>query len=93
MTKEQPSGYGDGPIDPKYREQMVAVMGALDEFVNPGRKGKERENAIVVMMFKFGTAPGRCNFMSNGVDRRDLIVLMKEMIARFEGQPEISGRA
>jgi hypothetical protein len=31
--------------------------------------------------------------MSNGADRRDVVTLMKEMIARFEGQPEVSGKA
>lgn len=93
MTKEPRFEYGDGPIDPKFREQMVAIISALDDFVNGGKKGPDRENAIVVMMFKFGTAPGRCNFMSNGVDRKDLVILMKEMVARFEGQPEIEGHA
>ena len=32
------------------------------------------------------------NFISNGADRRDLVVLFKEMIARFEGQPEVQGK-
>lgn len=72
---------------------MIAIMRTLDEFANPGLRGKDRKNAIVVMMFEFGTAPGRCNFMSNGVDRKDLVILMKEMVARFEGQPETEGRA
>jgi hypothetical protein len=31
--------------------------------------------------------------MSNGADRRDIVTLMKEMIARFEGQPELKGQA
>jgi hypothetical protein len=30
--------------------------------------------------------------MSNGT-RQDVITLMKEMVARFEGQPHVTGRA
>jgi hypothetical protein len=44
------------------------------------------------MVFPFGDH-GRCNYISNGPDRRDVVTLMKEMIQRFEGQPEMEGRA
>jgi hypothetical protein len=47
----------------------------------------------VLLVFEFGDDPGRCNFISNGADRRDIVTLFKEMIARFEGQLEVSGRA
>jgi len=86
--------YGDAPIDEQYQQQMIAIMKALDEFINGEAQGPDRETAIVVMMFPFGDKPGgRVNYMSNGVSREDMIVLMKEQIARFEGQPEITGRA
>lgn len=42
---------------------------------------------------EFGEKEGRCNFISNGADRKDIVTLFKEMIARFEGQPEMQGRA
>jgi hypothetical protein len=45
------------------------------------------------MVFPFGDRTGRCNYISNGADRRDIVTLMKEMIGRFEGQPEMKGRA
>ena len=57
---------GDAPIQDRYREQMTAIVAALDEVFN-------------------GTA--------RGADRRDVVALMKEMVARFEGQPALSGRA
>jgi hypothetical protein len=48
----------------------------------------------VLLVFPFGDAEGnRCNFISNGADRKDIVVLFKEMIARFEGQPEMKGHA
>jgi hypothetical protein len=46
------------------------------------------------MVYSYGEAEnGSCNYISNGASRRDVVLLMKEMIARFEGQPKISGRA
>lgn len=84
---------GDGPIQDDYRDKMNAVMRTLDEFMNGDAKGDKREVGIVVLMFPFGATDGRCNFISNGADRTDIVTLFKEMIARFEGQPQMSGRA
>lgn len=84
---------GDGPIQEDYRAQMNAVMGALDEMMNGDAKGADRKTGIVVLMFPFGSTDGRCNFISNGADRNDIVTLFKEMIARFEGQPQMIGRA
>jgi hypothetical protein len=36
---------------------------------------------------QFGDAP------IDGADRKDIVTLFKEMIARFEGQPEMKGTA
>jgi hypothetical protein len=85
---------GDAPIQDKYRQQMQAMAATLDEFLNGDAKGANREAGFVLLVFPFGNVgDGRCNFISNGADRRDVVTLMKEMIARFEGQPEVSGRA
>ena len=85
---------GDGPIQAEYRAKMNAVARALDEMFNGDAKGNDREAGFVLLVFPFGnTESGRCNFISNGADRKDIVVLFKEMIARFEGQPEMSGRA
>ena len=84
---------GDAPIQEDYRVKMNAVMKTIDEFMNGDAKGNDREVGIVVLMFPFGSQDGRCNFISNGADRNDLVVLFKEMIARFEGQPAIKGMA
>lgn len=88
-----PEKLGDGPVDEKYYEQMTAIMATLDEFLNGDAKGPDKPTGIVVLMFPYGNTTGRCNFMSNGASRKNLVVLMKEMIARFEGQPEIKGTA
>ena len=54
--------------------------------------GEGRETGFVLMVFKFGDE-GRCNYISNGADRDDVVALMKEMIARFQGQPQLKGTA
>jgi hypothetical protein len=66
----------------------------LDVCLNGDKRGNDREWGFVCMVFPFGDDPkGRCNYISNGADRKDVVTLMKEMIARFEGQPELKGRA
>jgi hypothetical protein len=85
---------GDAPIQSEYHAQMNAVAKGLDQIFNGDTKGPDRTTGFVLLVFPFGNADGnRCNFISNGADRRDVVTLMKEMIARFEGQPEMSGRA
>ena len=91
---------GDAPIQEVYRQKMNQLAAALDEFFNGDKAGPharsakdERKVGFVLLVFEFGDEPGRCNFISNGADRRDIVTLFKEMIARFEGQPELGGRA
>ena len=64
----------------------VCALNALQNSMN-------RKVGFVLMVYNFGDQPGRCNYISNGADRKDVVVLMREMIARFEGQPEMKGRA
>jgi hypothetical protein len=85
---------GDGPIQQQYQDQMRSIARGLDEVFNGNAKGADRETGFVLLVFPLGNADGsRCNFISNGADRRDIVSLMREMIARFEGQPELTGRA
>lgn len=84
---------GDKPIEPQFIELMNGAMGALDGAFNPGLSGKDRTVGIVLLVFPFGAGDGRCNYISNGADRKDIAVMFREQAARFEGQPEIRGRA
>lgn len=77
---------GDQPIEDRYRQQMRAIAQTLDEFLNPGLKGDERQTGFVLMVFPFGAQDGRANYISNGADRKDVVTLMKEQIRKFEGQ-------
>jgi hypothetical protein len=84
---------GDQAIQPEYKEKMIAIATALDEMFNGEAKGKDKKVGFVMLVFPFGNEDGRCNYISNGADRKDIVNLMKEQIKRFEGQPEQTGRA
>lgn len=83
----------DAVIEEKYRETMNGLAKAIDAMFNGTAKGKDRETGFVLLAFPFGDTDGRCNYISNGASREDIVILFKEMIARFEGQPEMSGNA
>jgi hypothetical protein len=84
---------GDGPIEAEYREQMNTLAQAIDQYFNGTATGSHRGTGFVLMVFPFGEKFGRCNYISNGADRNDVKTLMKEMVARFEGQAEVKGHA
>jgi len=89
MTHE----FGDAPIEAKYREDMRAVVKSLDKIFNGTARGAEREVGFILLVYPFGSDEGRCNYISNGADRQDVVAMMKHQIARFEGQPEQKGTA
>jgi hypothetical protein len=84
---------GDAPIEAEYYAQMNAIAAALDTMFNDDAKHPNKKVGFVLLVFPYGDKSGRANFISNGADRRDIVTLFKEMIARFEGQPELKGRA
>jgi len=83
---------GDAPIQKEFRERMVQLARSLDDIFN-GETLPVKQVGFVLMVFPYGDTTGRCNYISNGANRQDVVALMKEMIARFEGQPEIVGHA
>ena len=80
--------YGDGPIDPKYAQQMEATVRALDEVFNGDAKHPNKKVGFILLTFEYGEAGGRCNYASNGASREDVVTMMKEQIKRFEGQDD-----
>ena len=81
------STIGDGPIDPRYEQKMQALARSLDEWFNGNDKGKDRKVGFALMVFDFGEGPGRANYISNA-SRENVVTLLKEQLARFEGQAE-----
>lgn len=86
MTKDHQ--LGSGPVDEQYRAQMQAVAESLDAVFNEGVKGKARKVGFVLLVFPFGEGEGRCNYISNGADRRDIIKLLREQANRFDDQTQ-----
>lgn len=91
MSK-QPERLGDGPITVEYREEMNQLARFLDQRFNGDKAGPSREVGFILMVFPFGDDQNRCNYISNA-SRSDVVVMLKEQIKRFEGQPEIIGHA
>jgi hypothetical protein len=60
---------------------------------NGDKRGPDRDVGFVLLVFPFGEKEGRCNYISNGADRKDIVTLFKEQIKRFEGQPDVTGHA
>jgi hypothetical protein len=79
------------PTQDEYRSTMQDVAASLDRFFNGDVR--PRQTGFVLLVFPFGHHDGqRCNYISNG-SREDIVVMLKEMVARFEGQPEQAGQA
>lgn len=81
---------GDGAVQPEYVEMMKRVSRAVDTMFN-GPPGSEKKIGFVLMVFPFEDFTGRCNYMSNA-NRADVVVLLKEQLARFSGQADVTGR-
>ena len=79
---------GDAPIEPAYRAKMVSMAKSLDRWFNGDDRGKERKVGFVVLLFEYGEKEGRCNYISNGADRDEIVKLFEEQIKRFKGEPE-----
>lgn len=73
------------------KAMMQAIAQGLDDTLNGAELPKK--NGFVVLLFPFDQVEGaRTNYVSN-CDRKDIIAALKEVVARFEGQPHQSGRA
>lgn len=80
---------GDAPIQPDLVEFMNSIAFALDQILNGKRVMEDkslRKNGFVLLIFPFGDDTGRCNYISNGANRDDIVKMFKEQIERFEEQ-------
>ncbi len=85
MAKQPPlKDFGSGPIEECYRDDMVRLARFLDRNFNDGKTGAAREVGFVLLVFPFGEKEGRCNYISNGADRIQIIKLLREQANRFD---------
>ncbi len=81
---------GDAPVEKQYDKTMRALAQGVDRILNGDEVPKK--NGFILMVFPFADHEGRCNYMSN-VQRDDVVILLKEQLARFQGMPDAKGRA
>lgn len=76
-----------GPVQEAYRDKLNELAKFLDEALN-GPRGKgspPRSVGFALLMFPLGGDPGnRINYIGNS-DRNDMLVALKELVARWEG--------
>jgi len=82
---------GDAPIDPELHKLMNALAHGIHELLN-GKPPTTNTNGFILMIFPFEDHEGRCNYISNA-QREDVVTMLKEQVARFEGQAEMKGNA
>lgn len=88
MSNETP----DSEIEPEYLNSMVGLGRALHEIFNgEGTPLPEAKIGFFLGVFKIGDE-GKFNYISSA-NREDIKTLLKEMLARFEGQPEVTGHS
>lgn len=81
----------DNEIEPRYRREMNTLAHVLDEHFNGDDKGTDRKIGFMLAVFPFGEGEQRrFNYISNA-SREHMLILLREMAARFEGQPEVKG--
>jgi hypothetical protein len=83
MTMMTNGRIGDGPIEMPLKEAMNNLAAALDRVLN-GEDLTNRKNGFVLLIFPFNDDSGRCNYISNGADRKDIVKMFKQQIKRFE---------
>lgn len=74
---------GDAPVEPEYVKTMEHIAHLLDVAFNGDKHGDDRETGFVLLVFPFGSDEGRCNYISNGADRDDVLKLLEEQAKRF----------
>ena len=72
---------------------MREIAAGLDKILNGEAKGSDKANGFVLLTFPFdGPEGARVNYISNA-ERADMLVALKEIVSRFEGQAFVTGEA
>ena len=79
--------------DAVLKAQLQGLCIGLDDVLNGAdARTPQAKNGLVLLVFPFGATGERVNYISN-CQRKDVLVALKEIVARFEGQPRVVGRA
>jgi hypothetical protein len=80
---DQSHTIGDRPLDPRNAAIMKGLAGGIDTALKQHQAGL----GFILMVFPLGEHGGRANYISNA-NRDDVILLLREQLARFEKQKE-----
>jgi hypothetical protein len=73
-------------MDDQTTDFLQRTAKVLDQLLNGEQRGQDRHNGFVLLVFPFdGPKGARVNYVSNA-DRADVLVALKEVVARFEGR-------
>lgn len=77
---------GSGPLEERYKQTMEEIAKSLDGFFNGSLKGEARHTGFVLLVFPFGDVKdgSRCNYISNGVNRNDIVKLLRGQANKFD---------
>lgn len=90
--KRRAEAIGNMPIEQRHHFMLNAVANHLDGVFNGEAKGDAKQVGFVLLVFPLAGHEGRCNYISNA-NRKDVIVMLKEQLAYFEGQAEVKSEA
>lgn len=80
---EEEHELGDAPLELQYEAEMHLIARTLDQIFNGEARGEARQTGFVLLVFPFGN-DGRCNYISNGADRADMVILLRHQADKFE---------
>lgn len=90
-AKRRRHAIGDAPIEQEYREKMNKLAYMIDHYWNGDVPPGERKVGFCLLVFNMGDE-GRANYICNA-ERLDMVTLLKEQLARFEGRVSEEGHA
>jgi hypothetical protein len=85
----------DGKGTQEERDRLQALVMAIDQMLNPGHvpgNMGDRQIGFCLFLYSLGNIDtpyahrGRLNYASNGADRNDILSMMKELVANWEGR-------
>ena len=81
-------------IEEVYRAKMQGVAEAIDVTFNGQVAAPNKQIGFVLLLFPYGEPQAsRLNYISNGPNRADIAMMFREMAAKFDGQPQVTGHA
>lgn len=73
-----------------HTRRMNVVAHMLDDIFNG--KSPSKRICFTLLITEFDDRANRVNYISNG-ERADVVMMLKQILSRFEAQPRQSGRA